>query len=408
MIKKLFLTVVIFLGAHSYAIAQGYIAGYKNAIDSMNEEFSEFATLENIDEVLSKSTSSSDITPEEIIEIKKNLDIYITETVTEAIYTLPEIYWQYIVPVLYVTPFLPDALLNKPEFLAYKGKKPTIIDPAKQGYADKYLDDMNPILYAYLIPDVMPGEEEYVPKTMKEGIQIFSKTLPKQYPPKVFLEDLPRSKMVDLAFAAEPSEKYASGEYLNEKPDTGRSDEITADSDLRGGDIIEFLKSLPKASLVAEKDTQVKHADVNMLKKMIDRLMNFEKYNAIPVNPCSDFVKSLHPELSSGFDLILKDYGFNKEEWGYVCDKTIKAYRLYSINAEKLGAIFDLHLERENTEEYNKMSERAKKSLNNELENVKNMYRGNPDDINVIKWYMKDVKKSFDDSKFLDYLKIGL
>ncbi len=405
MIKGLLLSLMILFSVDAMAQQQSAMGGFENVSQSIKDVSK---ALSASSESLLNGDFGGAITKEDLYEIYDEFNAYAAEALTVSIMMLPKIYWQYVVPALYVTPLIPEEVLNNPEFLPYKGKKPTLIEPTKQKFADKYLDDLHPALYTYLIPNKMPGEEADKQESFADSIINYTDKLPQEFPEKIFLEDQPSSKIVDLAFMDEPSEKYASGAYLNEKPDTERAKEITETSTLRGGDVLAFLDTLPKASLIAEKDAQLKLDPKGNIKDMLQTMVSSMMENP-PKNPCQNFVSSLDAKLAIGFELLLKEYRFDRKSWGIVCDSTIKAYRLRDVDMAKLDAVLDMAMKKNALDSnLNKYSSQAKEIIAKRIEAMEDLYSGKPEDINAVKWYMDDISKAFQKSGFLNHLRTSL
>ncbi len=346
------------------------------------------------------------ISKKDIENIYDEFNAYAIESITASIMATPKAYWQYIVPALYVTPLIPQEVLDNPDFLPYKGKKPTIIDPSKQKFADKYLDDLHPTLYTYLMPAQMAGEPA-VQITLQQAIAEHSKKLPKEYPEQYFLDERPRSQLIDKAFAAEPAEKYSTGEYLKEKPDTTRDPKITQNSTLKGGDVIAFLQTIPETIMVANKNQTLSVNPKTDFSSRFTSMLNTEPPIA-PSNPCKSFADSLDNSLKKGYEIVLKEYGFTLDSWAFTCDKTIKAYRLYSMSAEEMAGIMMIITQKNTIQANKEASKTGKQAINNAIEDIKNRYNANPQDTKAVKWYIQKIQNAFIDSGFENYLKINL
>ena len=74
------------------------------------------------------------------------------DMVLHQLLSLPYEQRQYVFPGLFDTPAVPKKIRTHPEIAIWEGKKPTVIAPELQAFADQYLDDLNPKFYLYLAP----------------------------------------------------------------------------------------------------------------------------------------------------------------------------------------------------------------------------------------------------------------
>ena len=103
-------------------------------------------------------------------EEQNHLQISI-DMVLNQLLSLPYEQRQYVFPGLFDTPSVPKKIRTHPEIAIWEGKKPTVIAPKLQAFAEKYLDDLNPKFYLYLSPAYYQSHEKDKP-TSSQGIEL--------------------------------------------------------------------------------------------------------------------------------------------------------------------------------------------------------------------------------------------
>ena len=93
------------------------------------------------------------------------------DMVLNQLLSLPYEYRQYVFPGLFDTPAVPKKIRKHPEIAIWEGKKPTVIAPKLQAFAEKYLDDLNPKFYLYLSPEYHQSSEKDKP-TSPQAIEL--------------------------------------------------------------------------------------------------------------------------------------------------------------------------------------------------------------------------------------------
>ena len=84
---------------------------------------------------------------QETTSVAEQIDLVLNQLLS-----LPPELRPYIFPAVMDIARVPKKIRTHPEIAIWEGKKPTVIDPKYQAFADKYLDDLNPNMYIYLMP----------------------------------------------------------------------------------------------------------------------------------------------------------------------------------------------------------------------------------------------------------------
>ncbi len=94
---------------------------------------------------------------------KGKSDIFSEELFLETLLAIPYEKRQYVFPAIHEVVFFGKKIKSHPEVIVWKGKKPTNIAPQLKSFAEKHLDNLNPVHYVLLDPemwqktDVAPG-----------------------------------------------------------------------------------------------------------------------------------------------------------------------------------------------------------------------------------------------------------
>lgn len=94
------------------------------------------------------------------------------DMVLHQLLSLPYEQRQYVFPGLFDTPAVPKKIRTHPEIAIWEGKKPTVIAPELQAFAEQYLDDLNPKLYLYLSPAYYQSANKDKPKATELSIAV--------------------------------------------------------------------------------------------------------------------------------------------------------------------------------------------------------------------------------------------
>lgn len=235
---------------------------------------------------------------------------------------IPKKYYQYLGPQLFEVPNMSEKVLNLPGIKETKNKFPTRIAEAVKDIEN--VEHISTYLYALLMPE-MWGEYD-------SEIE-YPQTVP-YYPKLIYNKNLGPI----LRKLVKP-EKFQPG-YKEEAKKTKsdlRTLHPTKDSLLTSADIKAFIATIDEVDEWANKPENVDmFSKATILWNLYDREGPIGKY--VPagyldlIHPCARFVqKSKILGKDKELAAIVAKKGFTPDEWGYTCDKTIKAHRVANI-----------------------------------------------------------------------------
>ena len=247
-------------------------------------------------------------------------DLYI-----EFLNHVPRKYYQYLGPQLFEIPNMSEKILNLPGIKETKNKFPTRIAEAVKDIEN--IEFVSTNLYALLMPEAwgeydseieIPQTVPYVPKLIYN--ENLGPVLRKLVKPEKFLPGYKEDN------------KKTKSDLRTLRP--------TKDSLLTSADIKAFIATIDEVDAWANEEDNVNwFSKATILWTVYDKEHPVGKY--VPsglvdlVHPCARFVQKAKvlgrdKELSK----IVAKKGFTLNEWGYTCDKTIKAYRVANIRSE--------------------------------------------------------------------------
>lgn len=243
---------------------------------------------------------------------------------------MPKKYYQYLGPQLFEVPNMSEKVLNLPGIKETKNKFPTRIAKAVKDIEG--IEHLSTHLYFLLMPEVW-GEYD-------DDIE-YPKLTP--YFPKLIYN----KNLGPILRKFVKTEKFKPGYKEDNKKTKSdlRTLRPTKDSLLTSADIKAFLATIDE---VNEWANQFENVDMfsraTILWNMYDREGPIGKY--VPagymdlIHPCARFVqksKMLGKENELG--AIVAKKGFTINEWGYTCDKTIKAHRVANIKTHMVRLV---------------------------------------------------------------------
>ena len=249
------------------------------------------------------------------------------EHTLEILAALPKEMYPYIGPMLFEIPNMSEKVLNMPGIKETKNQFPKRIAPQLKDIED--IEFLSPFLYYILMPEMWPENARkieqpqmtpYHPKVVYNPE--FYAALKKLVPPEDFMSD------------AAPK-KPGRSELRTIKP--------TPDSLLTSADIQAFVRTID-----AVEDWYQTGDNRYQLSRISSMLWSYE-FDENPavvaglregVNPCARLVQKARL-MGQELELAKKvaGEGFTLNEWAYICDKTIKAYRLSRISSSLMLAI---------------------------------------------------------------------
>lgn len=255
--------------------------------------------------------------------MEKRIKPFQEELLLDYIKQMPKKYYQYIGPQLFLIPGMSEKVLNYPGIKETKNKFPTRIADEVKDIED--IEFISPWLYFLLMPEAWPGYEEkieqphmtpYYPK-IKYNPEFYA-AIKKLVPPENYA---PNGK---------PAPQSKADELRTTFPDKNT---VLTSGDVKAviatiDEIENWIKD-PKNQLELAK-TAIMWASYEMKKDEGGQYVISEIRNM--VNPCSRFVQQVRiMGREREIFKMLAPHGFTLNEWGYTCDKTIKAYRLSHI-----------------------------------------------------------------------------
>ena len=143
-------------------------------------------------------------TDQETTSVADQIDLVLNQLLS-----LPPEVRPYVFPAVMDIARVPKKIRTHPEIAVWEGKKPTVIDPKFQAFADKYLDDLNPNMYIYLMPRG-PVETESDTPVLSSALK----------PDPLPLPSLPRVIGVSNGYPA-VSSLYTIPDALRQNPNRG-------------------------------------------------------------------------------------------------------------------------------------------------------------------------------------------
>jgi len=238
------------------------------------------------------------------------------------IQNLPPKMYPYIGPYLHTLPGIPEKILNMPGIRETKNKFPEKI--ARRLENIENIEYLSPAFYYLLMPEIWGEETDNLEQP---------KTPPMPVPaPQTDMEYM---KAVHLLV---PPENFAPGANPEEPIESKlRTISPDASSPLTGKDIQAVVRSFED---IAEFGSDIYNlAKVYEAGSMLDLWENDNgKGTFVPnlkdlVHPCQRLVQKLKMQgMENEFAVLIAKEGFTLEEWGYTCDKVIKAYRVLTMS----------------------------------------------------------------------------
>ena len=262
---------------------------------------------------------------------EKRLKTYNEDVLLEAIQMLPPTVYPYIGPYIHTVPGISDKIKNYPGIKETKNQFPQQIAPELSHIEG--IEYLSPALYYALMPQIWQSQ-----RAIEKPV--YTDQAPKaKFDPK-FFENLSRYA---------PLEKYIpkTQKQIKKKfsADELRTIHPTPTSPLRSADIQAVMKTLPEISQLG-KDIRT----TSSLLKAGHLLDIWESENnlSLPIssgikdmaNPCQRLIQKFQIiGESEKLSRIVAKQGFDLKEWGYTCDKTIKAYRASTMSPETAVSI---------------------------------------------------------------------
>lgn len=265
---------------------------------------------------------------------------YYEDDLLEVLSWMPKSTYQYIGPMLYEVPGMPEKILNMPGIKETKNQFPKDVDEKYSDVED--IEYMSPSLYILLMPrelrikeaqnmdapvkmpakKVKPLKDIPTAIKIKAGVGIDKKMIKKQNSTESKVKNSSKiAQNIRTIFPTATSpltikDAKAIMESFDDINNWGRANDMENFSKLMMADIVLGLW---------EEETGNNQVSGNL--KDI-------------VNPCQRLVVKMHLSgLYNEFINVVAKQGFSPEEWAYTCDKSIKAFRVAEANHEVAYAV---------------------------------------------------------------------
>lgn len=254
------------------------------------------------------------------------------EALLELIQSAPPEIYPYIGPYLHTVPNMSPKILNMPGIKETKGRFPQRIAPQMAEIPN--LEFLSPHLYFLLIPEVWPDNVRaveplktpaYYPQTVYNAE--FYRRLKQLVPPESFQPGAERKKALDISDlrTVSPDEK----------------------SPLTSADVQAFARTIPAVNKLASAEGMALKlfAAGQLLDKYESEQNGCTVINTLKdlVYPCRRLVQKMRIlGMETDLKLAVGGEAFNLDEWAYICDKTVKAYRASTMSASTAAAIKNL------------------------------------------------------------------
>ena len=266
---------------------------------------------------------------------EKRLKNNYEDELLEVISWMPKEMYQYIGPMLHEVPGMSEKILNLPGIKETKNQFPK--DVAQKMLAIEGIEYISPAFYVLLMPEIW-GEKD--PNKLDNP-----KPAPVKKPkPNKDIPDFLKKKL-DMPVKAlpVPSQKIKKKSSVSSK---FRTISPTLISPLTTKDAEAFVETIDELEAWGNKDDMFIYSEIISGQYLLD-MWELEQGVSLyqndlkdVVNPCQRLVlKIKFAGLYEEFKSILSKHGYTPEEWAYVGDKTIKAFRVASASLEVAYAV---------------------------------------------------------------------
>lgn len=307
------------------------------------------------------------------------------DELVEMIQNLPEKMYPYIGPYLHTVPGIPEKILNMPGIRETKNQFPKRV--AKHLQNIEGLEYLSPAFYYLLMPEVWgeDGEELDRPKTAPMPV-------PRPHTDTEYMKAVHQMlPLKDFGPGAVPEEPVSS-RLRTISPDAG--------SPLTGKDIAAVVRSFDNLAEFS-RDLYTK-AKIYEAGNMLDLWENDNGKGAeVPnlkdlVHPCQRLVQKVKMQgLEKEFAVLVAKEGFTPEEWGYTCDKTIKAYRVLNMTQPEVLTVM-LYRRNIYRAPLSAFSEKVAPKVAATMQSMVEMYKAPAGDVREAKKQKSAIKAAFE------------
>lgn len=312
----------------------------------------------------------------------------------ELISWIPKEYYPYIGPMLHEVPGMPEKILNLPGIKETKNQFPENIAEKYAGIED--IEYLSPGLYFLLMPDLWqerqpnPEERKKTTKAQRPHVNI----------------DIAQLLKTPANQPLKTAEKKQGKANVNKIKSVSIAQNLrtlnpTLTSKLTAKDVEAVIETLDPIMEWGMKDNMKNYAKL-IIGEMILNYWENEQGTALEqndlkdiVNPCQRLVlKTRFSKQYSEFSRIVAKQGFSLEEWGYTCDKTIKAFRVAEANIQMAQAI-ENHRRGYYDRYINKLPAKMQKQMYAVEAALINMYTVFKEDVTVVRPYKDKIREKF-------------
>lgn len=308
----------------------------------------------------------------------------------EVLSWMPKETYQYIGPMLHQVPGMSEKILNLPGIKETKDKFPEKVADTMKAIED--IEFLSPALYFLLMPEIWEDNEDVVLDEPEE--------IPVKKPRvEIELPDFMKEK-IGLPVAkpkpvkASKSKKIVTGRNLRTVSPSLVSPLTTKDAEA-------FITTIDEIVDWGEKDNYRVYSQIILSEHVLD-MWEQENGTALHqntlkdvVNPCQRMVIKIRlAGLYNEFRGILAKHGYTPEEWAYVGDKTIKAFRVAYSTPEMANAVkyhrrgyYDEYIER--------LPEKWKKEMYANGATIIKMYSVFKEDVEAVKPLKETINEKF-------------
>lgn len=316
------------------------------------------------------------------------------DMILEMLQNMPKETWEYIGPYLHQVPGMSEKVLNLPGIKETKNRFPTRIAPELQNIEG--LEFLSPSLYFILMPEAWPSHIKIVEDPMRD---IRTSTPKAPYRPEFFANLEKVLPFDNFNPQATPSKKITRSDLRTVSP--------TKDSLITLTDIKAVARTLEKVSKLGEEEDLIYNLLTTGL--LLDSWdAGDEDISLIALkdlaNPCSRLVQKFRLlGQESKLALAVSEEGFTTTEWGYTCDKTIRAYRASQMS--RATALSLIAYKNDVGKKYlDSMPEKTAKRQRLLMQAAIQMYQAPFSDIIEARKYHKELEETF---KKMNYFLLG-
>lgn len=303
---------------------------------------------------------------------------------------LPKEALQYVGPMLHEVPGMSEKILNMPGIKETKNKFPT--DVAEKFKGIENLEYLSPSLYFLLMPSLW---DRNTPEDMDKPVEIRVKKPRANQELPDFLKEM----INEPVKTAEKLPSSALKNAVSGMKNNIRTVHPTLTSPLTTKDAEAFLNTVDAIMAWGLKDNMHVYSKLIVGEALLD-LWEEENGTALTqntlkdaVNPCQRLViKTRLSELYYDFSQIVAKEGFTPEEWGYTCDKTIKAFRVAQANQSTAYAV-RYHRRGYYNQYINQLPDKWRDSMYATEEAIIKMYSVLEEDVEAVRPIQKDIFK---------------